>query len=171
MLPHHATAPQSPAPTSAARRIGVGIDTSRYGHYAAFLRDDLQPAADERQFVESAAGYALFRQRLDTIAQRHGTVHFIIRLDAAGQYADNLLHFLHGLKTPPAHAGGSPAAVPAPLAKAVFAISCGDPQRNKNYRAALFGSKKSDAVEARAAARFAVSERPAHTPPTVDPIV
>jgi hypothetical protein len=40
MLPHHATAPQSPAPTNAARRIGVGIDTSRYGHYAAFLRDD-----------------------------------------------------------------------------------------------------------------------------------
>ena len=26
-------------------RVGVGIDTSRYGHYAAFLRDDLQPAA------------------------------------------------------------------------------------------------------------------------------
>jgi len=42
MLPRHATAPQSP------RRFGVGIDTSRYGHYAAFLRDDLQPAAAER---------------------------------------------------------------------------------------------------------------------------
>jgi hypothetical protein len=33
------------APSSAlpAHRVGVGIDTSRYGHYAAFLRDDLQP--------------------------------------------------------------------------------------------------------------------------------
>ena len=122
---------------------------------------DLQPAADELAFVETAAGYAQFRQRLERIAQRHGAVHFVIRLDAAGQYADNLLHFLHGLKTPPADAAGSP----APLANATFAISCGDPQRNKNYRAALFGSKKSDAVEARAAARFAISERPAHTPP------
>ena len=37
MLPHHVPAPQSP------QRIGVGIDASRYGQYAAFLRDDLQP--------------------------------------------------------------------------------------------------------------------------------
>ena len=54
MLPQSAPAPQ-PSPSS-ARRVGVGIDTARYGHYAAFLRDDLQPAADELQFAESAAG-------------------------------------------------------------------------------------------------------------------
>ena len=42
MLAQHASAPQSP------RRFGVGIDTSRYGHYAAFLKDDLQPAAGAR---------------------------------------------------------------------------------------------------------------------------
>jgi hypothetical protein len=36
MLPTSAPAPQPP------RRFGVGIDTSRYGHYAAFLKDDLQ---------------------------------------------------------------------------------------------------------------------------------
>jgi transposase len=163
MLPQHAPTPQPAGPTIPAgppTRIGVGIDTARYGHYAAFLRADLQPAADELAFVETAAGYAQLRQRLDRIAQRHGAVHFVIRLDAAGQYADNLLHFLHGLRTSPADAGGSP----APLANATFAISCGDPQRNKNYRAALFGSKKSDAVEARAGARYAISERPAHTP-------
>src|SRR5262249_34891513 len=40
-------------------------------------------------------------------------------------------------------------------------ISTGDPQRNNNYRAALFGSKKSDVVEARACARFAATEQPA----------
>src|SRR5438876_6163601 len=99
MLPH-----QGPVPPAAddrpARRFGVGIDTSRYGHYATFLRDDLQPAADELQFPESAAGYARFRQRLERIAQHGGPVHFVVRLDAAGQYADNLLHFLHGLGTP-----------------------------------------------------------------------
>jgi hypothetical protein len=147
MLPHHAPAPQSP------RRFGVGIDTSRYGHYAAFLSDDLQPAAAELQFPESAVGYALFRQRLERIIQRYGPVHFVVRLDAAGQYAENLLHFLHGLSTPGANAPGSP----PPFA---LGLSCGDPQRNKNYRAALFGGKKSEAVETRAAARFALTEKP-----------
>jgi transposase len=137
--------------------VGVGIDTSRYGHYAAFLRDDLQPAAADLQFAESAKGYAGLRERLGQIAQRHGAVHFIIRLDAAGQYADNLLHFLHGLGTPGADVDR--------LANVTINISCGDPQRNKNYRAALFGNKKSDPIEARAAARYAVSERPAPTPP------
>src|SRR5208282_567145 len=77
---------------------GVGIDTSRYGHYAAFLRDDLQPAAGELQFVESAAGYAQLRSRLEQIVSKLGTVHFAVRLDVAGQYADNLLHFLHTLQ-------------------------------------------------------------------------
>ena len=66
MLAHHAPAPQPPP------RCGVGIDTSRYGHCAVFLNDDLQPAAAELSFAESAAGYALFRQRLERIAGRHG---------------------------------------------------------------------------------------------------
>ena len=149
MLPRPAPAPQSP------RRFGVGIDTSRYGHYAAFLRDDLQPAATELQFAESAVGYALLRQRLERIAERHGPIHFVVRLDAAGQYADNLLHFLHQLATPAADAPA--AAPPVPFA---LTISCGDPQRNKNYRAALFGPQKSDPIEARAAARFALTETP-----------
>lgn len=144
MLPQPASAPQSP------RRCGVGIDTSRYGHYAAFLTDDLQPAADELQFPESAAGYARLRQRLEGIARRQGPVLFVVRLDAAGPYADNLLHFLHRLGRPNADA----------VPPFTLTLSCGDPQRNKNYRAALFGPHKSDPVEARAAARFALAERP-----------
>ncbi len=91
--------------------------------------------------------YAQLRSRLEQIVSKLGTVHFAVRLDVAGQYADNLLHFLHTLQ--------------GQLANATFVISCGDPQRNKNYRAALFGSQKSDPVEARAAARYALSERPA----------
>src|SRR6266508_2392949 len=94
--------PQQPSASQAPRRFGVGIDTSRYGHYAAFLNEELQPAAPELQFPESAAGYALLRQRLERLAQRHRPAHFVVRLDAAGQYADNLLHFLHGLAGPPA---------------------------------------------------------------------
>ena len=38
--------------------VGVGIDTSRYGHYAAFLDADLQTAAADLEIVESAAGIA-----------------------------------------------------------------------------------------------------------------
>ena len=150
--------PMVPSAASASqtfRRVGVGIDTSRYGHYACFLSDDLQEAAAELSFAESAAGYAQLRQRLEHIALRHGPVLFVVRLDAAGQYADNLLHFLHGLATTPAPEG----------ARLALSISCGDPQRNKNYRAALYGNKKSDPIEARACARYALSERPASVKP------
>jgi transposase len=140
-------------PACARRRVGVGIDTSRYGHYAAFLRENLQPAAAELTFAETAHGYGQLRERLETIARREGPVDFVVRLDAAGQYADNLLHFLHGLTL---------AGVEL-LAGATLSLSSGDPQRNKNYRAALFGAKKSDPVEARACARYALSERPAAT--------
>jgi len=152
MLPQHDPAPQSP------RRVGVGIDTSRYGHYAVFLRDDLQPAADELAFAESAAGYHFLQQLLHSIVGRYGAVDFLVRLDVAGPYADNLRHFLHQLATPNVDAANAA----DPL---IRNISCGDPQRNKNYRAALFGSQKSDPVEARAAARFAVSERPCSDKP------
>jgi transposase len=141
---HHA--PASP-PLADAKivRIGVGIDTSRYGHYAAFLRDDLQPAAGELQFMEATDGYAQLRSRFEQIVAKLGSVHFMVRLDVASQYADNLLHFLHTLH--------------ARLANATFTISCGDPQRNKNYRAALFGSKKSDPIEAHAAAHYALRQK------------
>jgi hypothetical protein len=82
----------------------------------------------------------------------------LVRLDAAGQYADNLLPFLHRLSAPPAdvsgaHPGGAPAFT--------LTLCCGDPQRNKNYRAAPFGNQKSAPLEARACARYALSERPA----------
>ena len=123
---HHAPASQPQADANLVR-IGVGIDTSRYGHYAAFLRHDLQPAGGELQFVESADGYAQLRARLEQIVAKFGAVHFAVRLDVANQYADNLLNFLHRLQ--------------ARLANATFTISCGDPKRNKDYRAALFAPR------------------------------
>ena len=43
MLPQHATAPQ--LADANFTRVGVGIDTSRYGHYAAFLRNPNDAAA------------------------------------------------------------------------------------------------------------------------------
>ena len=49
-VPSTTTPAQPPVP------IGVGIDTSRYGHVAVFLRADHQPAAAPLSFVESDAG-------------------------------------------------------------------------------------------------------------------
>lgn len=160
MLPKSAEVPQRPAtpstpPSATPRPFGVGIDVSRYGHYAAFLRDDFQPAADELAFAESASGYQQLRNRLELIAERSRAsgceARFVVRLDVAGQYADNLIRFLQRL------------AQTLPIA-----LSIGDPQRNKNYRAALFGTQKSDPVEARAAARFTLAERPAPMTPLAD---
>ena len=79
----------SASPAQSVRCIGVGIDTSRYGHYACFLREDLEAAAVELAFAEPAAGYQQLRQRVQQIVQRHGAVHFVVRLDPVGQYADN----------------------------------------------------------------------------------
>jgi transposase len=85
-------------------------------------------------------------------------VAFVVRLDAAGQDAENLLSFLQALGQPASGATGG-------LAPFALTRSCGDPQRTKNYRAAVFGSQKSAPVEARAAARFARTERPASDSP------
>src|SRR5262245_40255673 len=141
MLPLPASVHHMPADVAV---IGVGLDTSRYGHYAAFLSTDLQTAAPDLEVLESAAGYARLRQRLGDLVARHGRVHFHVRLDAAGLYADNLLAWLGGLD----------------LDGAGFTVSCGDTQRNKNYRVAVSGHQKSDPVEARSCARYALCERP-----------
>ena len=74
--------------------IGVGFDTARYGHHVSFLRSDLQPAAKAFTFAESPAGYAELRQALEQLQKKYGSVHFAIRIDAAGQYAANLERFL-----------------------------------------------------------------------------
>jgi transposase len=160
MLPHAGTPRHSEnADTNLSAppvAIGVGIDTARYGHYAAFLGADLQAVAGELEIVESAAGYARLRQRFADLAARLGPVHFQVRVDAAGTYADNLLAFLERLADP-----ADPA---ASLPGAAFTISCGDSQRNKNYRLAVYGQQKSDPVEARACARYALTERPNDSP-------
>ena len=151
MLPRSESVHQIPA----AVPIGVGIDTSRYGHYAAFLDADLQTAAPDLEVLESAAGYARLRQRFVDLVARHGRVHFHVRLDAAGLYADNLLAWLGALQ----------------VDHASFTVSSGDTQRNKNYRAAVYGHQKSDPVEARSCARYALTERPTASPAVAPELV
>jgi transposase len=127
-------------------RIGVGIDTARYGHRVSFLRPDHQPAAKPLTVLESRVGYQALQQRLEQLHQQHPQAHFHVRIDAAGQYAANLEHFLRTLTLP-------------------MTLSVGEPKRNKDYQKAHFPKRTTDDTESQAMARFAVVELPSPTAP------
>ena len=133
-------------------RIGVGIDTARYGHRVSFLRPDRQPAAKPLTVLENRSGYQALQQRLQHLHQQHPKAHFHIHLDAAGQYAANLEHFLRRLPLP-------------------ITLSIGEPKRNKDYQKAHFPKRTSDDTESQAMARFAVVELPQATPPLTAPLI
>jgi transposase len=132
--------------TSPLASIGVGIDTARYGHRVSFLRPDRQPAAKPLTVLENQQGYQDLRQRLQGLHQQHPQAHFHIRIDAAGQYAANLEHFLRTLTLP-------------------MTLSVGEPKRNKDYQKAHFPKRTTDDTESQAMARFAVVEQPPGTLP------
>ena len=81
-------------------RIGVGIDTARYGHRVSFLRPDRKPAAKPLTVMENRAGYQALQDRLNQLHEQHPTANFHVRIDAAGQYAVNLELFLRSLRAP-----------------------------------------------------------------------
>ena len=89
-------------------RIGVGIDTARYGHRVSFLRPDRKPAAKPLTVMENRAGYQALQDRLNQLHEQHPTAHFHVRIDAAGQYAVNLELFLRSLKLPMTISVGEP---------------------------------------------------------------
>src|SRR5438552_1633082 len=126
----------SPAAVPPTVAIGVGFDTARYGHHVTFLDHNLQHLCTPTDVAESHAGYHRLRQLFDSVYQRFPTAEFLIRLDAAGQYATNLEAFLRQLPFPKS-------------------ISLGDPLRNQNYRKAIFPKCKTDPSESLCAARFA----------------
>jgi transposase len=130
---------------TALDRIGVGIDTARYGHRVSFLRPDRQPAAKPLTVLECQAGYQALQQRLEQLHRQHPLAHFHVRIDAAGQYAANLEAFLRGLDLP-------------------LTLSIGEPKRNKDYQKAHFPKRTTDDTESQAMARFAVVEQPDATP-------
>src|SRR6516164_1577360 len=133
-------------------RIGVGIDTARYGHRVSFLRPDRQPAAKPLTVMENRAGYQALEERLKQLRERHPQAHFQVRIDAAGQYAVNLEQFLRSLDLP-------------------MTLSIGEPKRNKDYQKAHFPKRTTDDTESQAMARFAVVEQPAATPSPSTPMV
>jgi transposase len=132
--------------------IGVGFDTSRYGHHVTFLRADLQPACPAFEFLESRQGYDRVRLQFDQLARPDANVHFHIRLDTAGQYAVNLETFLRALPFPKT-------------------LTLGEPLRNAHYRQALFPKRKADPTESLCAARFALVEQPQATPVIAAPFM
>ncbi len=131
--------------TASLDRIGVGIDTARYGHRVSFLRPDRKPAAKPLTVMENRAGYQALQDRLNQLHEQQPTAHFHVRIDAAGQYAVNLELFLRGLNLP-------------------MTISVGEPKRNKDYQKAHFPKRTTDDTESQAMARFAVVELPDATP-------
>jgi transposase len=135
----------STATDATATAIGVGLDTARYGHHVTFLNEDRAYAATPFDFLESRSGYQRLEKTFRSLADKHSSVHFQIRVDAAGQYATNLLAFLHKLPWPKT-------------------VSVGEPTRNKRYRQVLFPKRKADATESHACARFAIVERPKASP-------
>src|SRR5262249_27239583 len=112
-------------------RIGVGIDTARYGHRVSFLRPDRQPAAKPLTVLASRAGYQALQERLAPLHHQHPQPPFHVRIDAAGQYAANLEHFLRSLPFP-------------------MTLSVGEPKRNKDYQKAHFPKRTTDDTESQA---------------------
>jgi transposase len=131
--------------TMSLDRIGVGIDTARYGHRVSCLRPDRQPAAKPLTVMENRAGYQSLKERLIKLHEQHPNAQFYVRIDAAGQYATNLDRFLRGLNLP-------------------MTLSIGEPKRNKDYQKAHFPKRITDDTESQAMARFAVVEQPDATP-------
>lgn len=140
------------ATDTALDRIGVGIDTARYGHRVSFLTPDLRTAAKPLTVTENHAGYQALQQRFEQLRLKHPHAHFHIRIDAAGQYAANLERFLRSLDLP-------------------MTLSIGEPKRNKDYRMAHFPKRTSDDTESQAMARFALVEQPRATPPPKSSLV
>ena len=133
-------------------RIGVGIDTARYGHRVSFLRPDRKPAAKPLTVMENRAGYQSLQERLVQLHEQNPDAQFHVRIDAAGQYAVNLELFLRGLNLP-------------------MTISVGEPKRNKDYQKAHFAKRTTDDTESQAMARFAVVELPDATPAPSTPMI
>lgn len=126
--------------------FGIGIDTARFGHHVSFLDQEKRTAAKPFHFKEDAQGYQKLRKAIDSLREKSQDTVLFVRLDVAGRYADNLLHWLYGLDIPN------------------LTISVGKPAANKAYREAHFDKRKADHVESLACARFAVVERPEATP-------
>ena len=122
--------------------FGIGFDTARYGHHVSYMNENKRTATKAFHFEENDQGYQkLLNALLALAAKSSNNYHLNIRIDAAGQYADNLIHWLHKQELN-------------------MTISVGTTAKNKSYREAHYNKRKADPVESLACARFGVVERP-----------
>ena len=128
--------------TEEQTHLGIGIDTARYGHHVSFMDEQKRSATKAFHFTENADGYNDLRKAIDRLREKHPGVVLHIHIDAAGQYAENLLQWLHRQDW-------------------TTVISVGQPARNKAYRKVHYDKRKADPIESLACARFAIVERPA----------
>jgi transposase len=99
--------------------------------------------------MEKRQGYEELKQALDGLHRKHPEAQFHVHIDAAGQYATNLIRYLRSL--------------PLPLT-----VSVGEPARNKSYQKAFSPKRTCDDTESRAMARYGVVEKPTATPSVCD---
>lgn len=137
-----AKTPRQPSVDHEMRHVGIGIDTGRYGHHVSFLREDKQRAATSMTVMEKAADYAKLQRRLEQLHQRFPDAQLHLRIDAAGQYADNIEAFVRSLNHLP------------------LTVSVGQPKTNKDYHSVCAPKSQTDKTESYAMARYAVVERP-----------
>ncbi len=126
------------------KHFGIGIDTARYGHHVSFMDENKRTAAKAMHFTESADGYQSLAKTIEALRQKHPGCVLHIHVDAAGQYAENLLQWLNAQDWQ-------------------ALVSVGQPARNKAYRKAHYDKRKADPIESLACARFAIVEKPSAT--------
>lgn len=130
-------------------QFGIGIDTARYGHHVSFLNEEKRTAHPAFHFRESHDGYQKLSQVVEKLRRKHPQAHLHVRIDVAGQYAENLIAWLHQLE---------------PLQAGPHTISVGQPAKNAAYRKVHYEKRKADPAESTACARYAVVEKPPATP-------
>ena len=82
------TSRQTAAP-AALDRIGVGIDTARYGHRVSFRRPDHQPAAKPLTVMETQAGYQALQEQLERLHRQHPQAQFHVRIELPSRRSDD----------------------------------------------------------------------------------
>ena len=136
-------------PTRPVVEIGVGIDIARYRHVVQFIDANKRPLRQKLVIDENRQGYDRLAKTFDDLARRHRDPLFRCVIDDASVYGRNLRTFLQTLPH-----------------KVV--ITAANPLLNRYYKKAFLKDNKNDELDAQFVARFAVSERPAASPP-IDP--
>ena len=125
--------------------IGVGIDVARYEHVVQFWSPAKEPIRHELAVPESREGYDALQQAMQELDRIHHRPVFRINMDMANVYGQNLQAFLQQQSFR-------------------MVITELNPLTNRRYKEVFLQDNRSDAIDAAAAARFAIVEKPKASP-------